>query len=277
MRMVYLSLAIVLVSTGFAHSETMSAYGFCSRDEASGWYFYCDPPKEPDPEPEQERVEEAIPPSEPPAPKTATEEIMDFRKMADELKHRAVLNPTSENVQAYMEVNKKMAEMAAAFTDQWQRVLFSTPHLDANVTYPLTAKGVTIYQDQMAAAQKTALLKAASTQGLLFVFESAETCGVCEAQAEILAAMREVFSVQILAVSADGSTSKFFPEAVTDQGQLKQLGLDELPRPLIALVEPKESTVQLVGAGLLTEDQILERIYTITAVPIGTRYGDATQ
>lgn len=249
------------------------ADAFCAREETSGWYFYCDPPREQEPDPEPEPEDEVAPP----APKTATEEIMEFRKQADELKHRAVLNPTEANVRAYMEVNKQMAEMAAAFTDQWQRVLFATPHLDANVTYPLTAKGVTIYQDQMAAAQKAALLAAARTKGLLFVFEGPETCGVCAAQGEILDGLQKAFGIDILAVSVDGSVLPEFPGAVPDQGQLQALSLESYPRPFLALVDPASHEVDLIGAGLLTEDQILERIYTITAVPEGTRYGAATR
>ena len=58
---------------------------------------------------------------------SATEEIEAFREYADELKHRAILDPTPENVQAYMEVNTQMAQMAARFSAVWQRVLFQTP------------------------------------------------------------------------------------------------------------------------------------------------------
>lgn len=266
------TLALLLASV----AAPVQARLTCNGAEVDGWHFYCDPEpaKEPDPAPPPPEPEAKKQPQDPEEPKemTATEEIEAFRKYADELKHRAILDPTPENVQAYMEVNKQMAQQAARFAAVWQRVLFGTPHLDANVSRPLTQMGTNIYQDQRNAAEQAALQRAAQDAGLIFVYDDPVDCRLCLAQAQILDAMRTAYGVEILAVSTDGSPIQYFPDAVPNEGQLEALDLADKPRPFIAIVDPTSGETQLIGGGLLTEDQILERIYVVREVPMGERF-----
>ncbi|WP_211299550.1 conjugal transfer protein TraF [Pukyongiella litopenaei] len=250
---------------------------FCNGEEIAGWHFYCDPEPEAEPEPApaplpepQEPVAEDAPelPEEP----SATERIEAFRKRADELKNRAILDPTPENLQAYMQVNAEMAAMAGRFAAVWQRVLFRSPDLDANVKRPLTQMGTTIYQDQRNTAEKAALRRAASEAGFLFVYDDPVTCRLCLAQAEILTVMQREYGIEVLAVSTDGSAIDGFPGAVANDGQLERLGIADMPRPLIAIVETGTGEVHLIGGGLLTEDQILNRVYVVREVPLGARF-----
>lgn len=242
--------------------------GWCQDDITAGWNFYCDP------DPEETEEEETPPPPPVPIPteQTATEELMAYRAALDEIKYRAVLNPTEENVQEYMFAQQAMVGKAKEFTDQWQRIIFKTPALDANINYPITSLGTNIYQDQMREAQESALITAAQNNGLLFVFEGPQTCGVCVPAAQIVANLRDEFNIDVLAVSADGITYPQFPDAVEDAGQLAALELTEFPKPILALVDPKSGAVDIIGSGLITKDQILERVRIITEIPVGERY-----
>ena len=276
------AIVVVLVGTFIALSVASSAQArlFCDGEAVDGWHFYCDPEPAPEPEaaappqtpePVTEDVVEEQPEKEA-KPPTATEQIAAFREMAEEAKNRAILDPTVENVVAYMEINRQMAEMAGRFAAVWQRGLFQSPHLDANVNRPLTQMGTYIYQDQINAARQAALKRAASEAGLIFVFEDPQVCRVCLAQSEILDAVRKDYGIEILAVSADGSGIENFPDAVVDEGQLEALGVLDVPKPFIAILDVETGEAQLIGGGLLTEDQILERIYVIREVPLGERY-----
>ncbi|MEM8970880.1 MAG: conjugal transfer protein TraF [Pseudomonadota bacterium] len=249
----------------------------CNGEEIQGWHFYCDPEPEPQPEPiqkepEPEPAEEVEEAEAEPAPMTATEQIEAYRKHADELKHRAILEPTPENLQAYMQVNAEMVQMAQKFTAVWQRVLFSTPSLDANVKRPITQMGTHIYQDQKNEAERAALISAAEEASLIFVYDDPAFCRICLAQSEILAAMEVQYGVEVLAVSTDGMPIEHFPDAVIDTGQLESLGMTEFPRPFIAVVDLENGAVDHIGGGLLTEDQILARIHLVREIPIGERY-----
>ena len=136
----------------------------------------------------------------------------------------------------------------------------------------MTQMGTSIYQDQKNAAERAALRRTAQEAGFLFIFEDPQFCRICLAQAKVLKAMQEAHGIEVLAVSVDGSAIEGFPAAVTDSGQLASLGLSDLPRPAIAIVDTQTDEVQLIGGGLLTEDQILNRTYVVREIPMGERY-----
>ncbi|WP_158972273.1 conjugal transfer protein TraF [Chachezhania sediminis] len=263
--------AMALVSIGVPGA---SATGLvCNGDHIKGWHFYCEPVPETAPEvhrpPPPETPTEA---QAPPVPPTATERMMALRKEADELKHLAILEPTPAHIEAYMRMNARMAQMAATFAGGWQRVLYENPSLDANVSRPLTQMGQAIFQDQKNVRERLALKAAATDAGFLFVFEDPLACRLCLAQAQVLIAMEATYGIEVLAVSADGAAIEGFPDFVVDDGRLEELGLAELPRPLVALVEPATGAVQLLGGGLLTEDLILSRVYAVRETAFGEQY-----
>ena len=264
-----------------AVASNSAAQGYCKDQDTVGWNFYCE-----DSIPEEEPVEEPIPepvvapPPPPPeepveedeAPLSYTEQMMAFRANIDELKHRAILVPTPENVQAYMRAQSEAVEMAGLFTEVWQRNLFSNPDLDANVKRPLNTVGSQMRQDQRNAERESALNYAATEMGLLYVYEGPARCLVCETQSQIISDMVSRYGIDVLAVSGDGQISEYFPESVVDQGQLARLELLDHPRPLFALVDPQSDGVILIGAGLMTQDVLLERIRIIVSVPEGELY-----
>lgn len=280
-----LLLGALLLSLALLHPAPQAAawegafFGYCTDAIRTGWNFYCDPPP-PEEEPEEAPAPQAAPeapsaaPPEPTAPsaKSYAKQIEDFRREMDELKYRAVLEPTPEHVEAYMEAQQRMSRMAAAFTDQWQRVLFRTPSLDINTRFPMSQMGGAVYQDQVRVARETSLREAAANLGFMVVVEDPARCGLCTPQLEIVARMRESFGIEVIVVSADGSFHPLFSEAAVDTGQLRAFGLADSPKPTIALVEPRNGVVEPIGSGLLTEDVILERVHVVTSVPAGERY-----
>lgn len=265
---------VVSITAGPALSRDGILPGYCQDGIRTGWNFYCDPPSA---AAEDEAVQSPAisgPPAqeEPPKAPSYTEQIETFRKELDEIKYRAVLDPTPENLQAYMEAQQNMTRMATTFTDQWQRVLFQTPALDINTRFPISQMGGAVYQDQIRVARETSLRDAAANLGFMVIVEDPAICGLCTSQLEVVARMQANFGIEVIIVSADGSFHPLFPNAQVDTGQLRALGLADSPRPTIALVEPRTSTVEPIGSGLLTEDVILERVHVVTRIPAGERY-----
>ncbi len=268
------SILLTGVSSAFAGGEFVLE---CEGEEISGWSFYCEPPA-----PETEEVVAKPVPAATPAPKPMTQEekypstakMMEYRAKIEDIKHKAVLDPTPENLLAYMEVNKEMADKAGKFTDVWQRVLFETPRLDANVDYPLAQAGIGVYQDQMRVIQEETFKNVAKTAGILFIFEDDAKCGMCRKQGEVLKGIEQMHGISILAVSRDGGQNQYYPDALADNGRLQELGMnaDEFPVPTMALIDPKTGQLEMIGSGILAADQLLERVYVITQIPIGERY-----
>lgn len=267
----------VAILSGLCLGASARAEGFsldmCKSSETKGWAFYCTTPAR-----EEEEPEEVLPQPNPSAPiqeetnYPATDAMMAYRAQIDELKYRAVLDPTPQNVLAYMEINTEIAQRAGDFTETWQRLLFETPHLNANVNYPLATVGANIWQDQMKAAREETFREVASKAGLLFIFDGDATCGICKAQGQILAQMEETYGVSILAVSKDGGKNALYPSAFTDDGRLEDLGLQNYPTPTLALAKPDTREIAVIGSGILSADQILENVHIITKIPFGERY-----
>ena len=108
---------ILLGTTAFA--ETPFKLDLCGDARTKGWSYYCAPPvpvEEPAPEEQEPVVVIAAPPveTEPtePVKGPATQAILAFRAQVDEIKYKAVLDPTPENVQAYMEIQKQLGAQA---------------------------------------------------------------------------------------------------------------------------------------------------------------------
>lgn len=271
-------LVVLLGLWGASASAYQADEMHCEEERTSGWFFYCDPEvieEETEGEREAEPDVVAIPePTPEPLPfETAKQQIEAFRAEVDELKFRAVLDPTYENVRAYMEMNKVMATMARAFTTQWQSVLFDSPHLDANVKNPLVAMGAQIRQDQIAERNQRLLREVAQNGGLMFVHTDPAQCGACRGQAEILADLEREYGISILAVAKDGVQIEGLGIPVLDTGQLAALGLDEIPTPFMAMVDTETKEVHRLGAGLLSREHILTRIAFVYEHKINGNFG----
>lgn len=251
--------------------------GYCGENIVrQGWHYYCDPDALPPPENKAALPEPTPAPTPAPAPVqkplTATQRMEAFNARINELKHLAILEPTSDNLHNYMMAQAVAMRMASTFADQWQRVLYKTPELDANVRNPTSGLGGQIYQDVKSREREEAFVAATQTKGLMFVFQGPQFCAVCELQSKILGDLAGRFGVSVIGVSVDGATTAEFPQPLSDSGQLKRFGIDHLPRPNLALVDPKTNEVIILGSGLLTQDVILERVHVLTTFAPGERY-----
>ncbi len=263
---------LALAMPAFADlTEPQAGRGFaCDDERTKGWYFYCDPNAVVEEEPE---AAADLPPAPPPAPpKTYTEQIEEYRAGLDELKNRAILEPTSENVVAYMEAQAAMVRQAGLFTEVWQRSLFANPNLDANVNRPLSQIGSNLYQDRLDVDREAAFQTATTERALMFVYDGSPSCLVCATQGEVLQALVQQYGVAVLAVTRDGIPLPTFPDSKIDQGEVRNLGFADVPSPFLALVEPRSGQVDLIGAGLMTQDIVLDRIRIITSIPEGELY-----
>lgn len=271
------ALALAIMASGAALAEDGRTFGFCQDEAQKGWNYYCDPKraKKPAPLPKPVTAPTIAPETQPtalPPEFPATAEIEQRRKELDELRNRAVLEPSPANLKAYMTAQTEMIDQAARFADVWQRVLFKTPELDANKDYPLTSIGGEAYQDKKRGLYEEALRAAAGNLGFMVVVSDERACALCRPQLEVIKLMQANYGIAPLVITKDGSHHPLFPSAKLDTGQLKKLRLDGFPTPFVALVEPLSGTVEPLGSGLLTEDLILERIYLITRVPAGAAY-----
>src|SRR3546814_20106986 len=77
--------------------------------------------------------------AQPPAQVTATQELDAVTGELRELKARAILYPTPENVTAYIRFQRAQLDRASLFSNVWQRAIWQYPELDYTLPHQVQA------------------------------------------------------------------------------------------------------------------------------------------
>jgi len=121
-------LATVLVAQAATPKPGSSQFW---KDRERGWFWYEEPPIVE----EQETVEQPkyapqvlVPPQEDKAPEL--KEMEAVKKRLEDKRNMAIINPTKENIKAYVEEQELAMERAYGFADGWRRLLWEEPDLN---------------------------------------------------------------------------------------------------------------------------------------------------
>ena len=227
-----------------------------------GWHFYCDRDDAPEPE---------LRPSAPAAvPPSATERIREMRRALEESRAAAVLDPTPEKVAAYLRLQQETLAKAAAFSDVFRRTVWATPELDYTLKRPVGALAKQLWSDERREARNAALARLGERYGLIYLGHAG--CAGCKVFGPLLRAFATRHGLDVLAVSMSGEALEGWPEAVPDQGRAAKLGLAGSPLPAVVLFDTQTKRVLPVGFGVMAEDQLAMRIFTLTALEPGRDY-----
>ena len=216
-----------------------------------GWFWYHDP----DP------VKRC--PKAKPAGSQRQKDLTDFVAMQqrlEDLKRVAVMNPTNDNLTAYMRYQRWVMNKSARFAERWQRLVWSVPELDYGVTgRPTNAMAINAFDDQRRDRDADTVRGLAATHGLLFVFRS--DCPFCHRFAPILRRFEQEFGITVLAVSLDGAALPEYPNAQPDNGIAARLNPTAVPA--LYLTMPATRQIQPIGFGLMSLSELIERIATL--------------
>ena len=234
-----------------------------------GWHFYCDP-AEPPAEGEPDEPDEAAFPVPATQESGAVAEIARMRQVLEASRAVAILDPTPENVAAYLYLQQESLQRAATFSDVFRRVVWSTPELDYTLTRPAGALSKQLWSDERRSAQETTLANLGERYGLIYVGDAG--CAGCRVFGPLLRAFALRHGLDVLAVSLTGEDLEGWPEAVPDNGRTAELGLQGAPVPAVVLFDTETGQVLPVSFGVVAEDQLAERIHALTALEVGHDY-----
>ena len=240
---------------------------WCGDPEAQaslGWHFYCDREESAEREPEAPRP---VPAASGPS---AVAEIEAMRRALEESRAVAILQPTPDNVAAYLHLQQESLQRAATFSDVFRRVVWSTPALDYTLTRPAGALAKQLWSDERRSAQETVLANLGERYGLIYLGDA--SCAACAVAGPLLRAFALRHGLDVLAVSVTGGALEGWPEAVPDNGRAAELGLDGAPLPAVVLYDTETGAVIPVAFGVVAEDQLAERIYALTALEVGNDF-----
>ena len=232
---------------------------YCRRK--LGTWFYCDKPKA--------RPRSAAP-TPAPSQQSAAEQMKAIAAQLDELKARAVLEPTTENVTAYIAFQRQQLDRASMFADVWQRAIWQNPALDYTLQRPVSTVAKRAWIDNRAADRAAVLQRIGQHYGVFYFY--AQSCAACEIQAPILNSVADMNGLHIQAVSMDGGPNRVFPNYLVDSGQGARMGLTSRATPALVLFDTVTRRPIPIGTGLMAADEIMDRIFTLTQVKPGSDF-----
>ena len=175
-----------------------------------GWHFYCDRDETTE---EENKETQAAPPMKPPS---ATERILSTRRTLEEARARAILEPSTENVTAYLRLQQEALQSAATFSDAFRRAVWANPALDYTLKRPVGALAKRLWSDERRAERDGALARLGERYGLIYL--GSERCPACRVFGPLLRAFSLRHGIEVLAVSMTGGALAGWPEAAPDRG-----------------------------------------------------------
>ncbi|WP_155996764.1 conjugal transfer protein TraF [Thioalkalivibrio sp. ALMg11] len=257
-----LLMAGVAASVGLAQANPGTSSGFYG-DRERGWFWYeqpPEPPKPPEPEPEPEIV--------PIVPElSARERLEALQEEIEEAKALAILEPTQENIAAYLEMQDAMMNRSMVFADTWRRTLWDRPDLDYSTERPVVQSGVREQRRIEDREIAQAVDHVRDERGLVFFYMNREECPYCEVQSRHVERFARENNLTVRAITLDGSTNEYFPEARQDDGLAEAFGVQEAPG--LFLVNPVTGEVDSVGYGVIDDAELGKRLRRIVSLEIG--------
>jgi conjugal transfer pilus assembly protein TraF len=278
---------------GPTQDRTASA-AYCARD--LGAWFYCDRVIETP----QATLAPADDPPKNPAQDQALAAFEAFKTDLDSASKLAVWDPTPENVERFFRLQQLALNQSSLFSDEYRRLVWAKPELDYSLKRPVSELGKRDWTETRAADRELFLKRISGGVGLFYVFRG--NCGPCRVFSPIIHDFANRYALEVRGVSVDGSANPAIATSFVDRGQLRSWGIDNPTTPSVLLFqnssldpqtgEVRKQAVRLsddrvvevapclkprgcltyVGAGVMSQEDIVERIYVMLATKPGEDY-----
>lgn len=242
-------------------AEDIIGDDFYCKQRKLGTHFYCERPKPKAIEPR------AVPPT---PPVSYTAQLKELQARIEETRAKAVLAPTTENITAYIAIQREQLDRSSYFADIWQRAIWADPNLDYTLQRPVSTLGKRLWADTRERDKMALLANLSKRYGLYYFF--AQSCSACDVFAPILKGFTRSHNMSVLAVSMDGGPTRIFPNYVVDSGQHRKFGLSSKVTPALVLYDTVTKRAQPVGYGVIAADEIASRIYALVELKPGSDY-----
>jgi len=216
------------------------------QKHATGWHWYDDPVDE-----ENITAENTI--SDP------TKQMNAVRATIQRALNKAVIEPTRDNVKAYINLQNQLMAQSGKFADAWKEILVENPSLDYSLIHPTNNIARQVESDQENLKEENAIHTLAKESGLFFFYHS--TCPYCQRFAPIVKSFAERYGVTVIPITTDGVSLPEFPNSFIDQGQKETFHVTV--EPSLFAVNPYSHQAYPVSYGLISEADLKKRILDI--------------
>ncbi len=263
MRIALLFVLCFFINAASANSSI--EYDSIWRCDENRFNWYCDIP--PDAEPDEDATEK-------PKPKVTSEEdeavaaLKKLREDAERKRALAIVKPTPENLKSYIVTQEALMDRASVFSDVWRRVIWANPELNYQLRNPSNNAAIQVHDAQRALKETETLAGIVKEWGIFFIFRS--DCPYCHRMAPTLKFLSEQYGIVVFPVSLDGGGLPEYPNPSRDNGMAASIGASVVP--LMVLGNVKDHRLLPIGSGVLSAQEIVERIYILTQTRPGELY-----
>lgn len=263
MRIALLFVLCFIINAASANSGL--EYDSIWRCDENRFNWYCDIP--PDAEPDEDAAEK-------PKPKVDSEEdeavaaLKKLREDAERKRALAIIKPTPENLKSYIVAQEALMDRASVFSDVWRRVIWVNPELNYQLRNPSNNAAIQVHDAQRTLKETQTLAGIVKEWGIFFIFRS--DCPYCHRMAPTLKFLSEQYGIVVFPVSLDGGGLPEYPNPSRDNGMAASIGASVVP--LMVLGNVKDHRLLPIGSGVLSAQEIVERIYILTQTRPGELY-----
>lgn len=263
----YLLTSFAIESNDFSGKAGLEYRSAWSCENDSKFYWYCEKPAEIDDENESQSK-----PKKPKATKTqeemAQEELEAFKKELEGKRALAVMRPTPENVKQYIEAQERLGERASLVSDVWRRVVWQNPEINYQLKRPVTTAGLETYKSQRTGVEKKTIESIRKDWGIFFFFKS--DCPYCHKMGPIIKFISEEYGITVFPISVDGQGIPDYPKPAPDNGMTAKLKIRQVPTLVLGNI--KDKRLVMLGSGVVSGQDLIERIYILTSTRPGELY-----
>jgi conjugal transfer pilus assembly protein TraF len=173
-------------------------------------------------------------------------------------------------VTAYIRFQREQLDRASLFSDVWQRAIWQDPDLDYTLQRPVSTLGKRQWQDARSSERDTVMGNLSQRYGLFYFF--AQSCGACEVMSPIVQGVASTWHITVRAISTDGGPSRHFPNYTVETNQRTRMGLEPKVTPAVVLWDAAKGRAIPVGYGVMSADELQDRIYLLTSKEAGRDY-----
>ena len=188
--------------------------------------------------------------------------VEELRAEAQRRLNIAVMDPTEENLTAYLEINTLMLEKSTVFAQRWKETLWANPGFDHTVVHPNANFAQVALKDEKKTAKDASLKSLASQAGLVVLVQAG--CSFCSMMAPVIQRLQQDTGMETLAISIKGDATAEWHGAKPDNGIVKRLmtlsGSVPTVTPAVFLVDRSGQNAQLIASGALSLEDLKDRL-----------------
>lgn len=194
--------------------------------------------------------------------KEATRKPLSIADLKSEVQARleaAVMDPTDENIAAYLKMNALLFEKAGRFAERWRDVLIRYPEYDWTAGHPVVNSASTTLSRERDKARSAKLATLSETWGLVFFGDAGRLTGLMRPLVDRFAGITGMELIQV----AVGGPSPYLSRAYPDTGMSRRAcgGIKKLPA--LVLMHKDDSDIahaRLVATGVVDIAELGRRV-----------------